>query len=387
MKILGYKRINGTYGIRNHLAIIPSSICASDTAVKISNLVSNSIALPHQHGCCQVGEDYKQTFKTLVGLGSNPNVGAVLVVGLGCEGIKPEILAEEIRKENKRVEMIKIQECGGTLGAVKEGARLASEMARELSKQQKVEFDISNLILALECGGSDSTSGMASNPAVGAASDLLINHGGTSILSETTELIGAEHILAKRCINENVAKKLIDIVNRTERRALNMGEDLRGSQPTPGNIEGGLSTIEEKSLGCIYKAGNAPVQEILEYGEQVPTKVKGLYVMDTPGEDIDSITGMIAGGAQIVVFTTGRGTPTGSPIAPVIKVTGNPLTYKKMIDNIDVNAGKIIDEGVTVNQVGEEIFNEIVEVANGKSTKAESMGHNEFGIFRIGYTF
>lgn len=387
MKIMGYKRNNGTYGIRNHLAIIPSSICASETAVKISNLVPNSIALPHQHGCCQVGEDYKQTVRTLIGLGSNPNVGAVLVVGLGCEGIKPEILAEEIRKENKRVEMIIIQEHGGTLGAVREGARLASEMARELSQEQKVKFDISNLILALECGGSDSTSGMASNPAVGAASDLLIKHGGTSILSETTELIGAEHILARRCINENVARRLLEIVNRTEQRALDMGEDLRGAQPTPGNIEGGLSTIEEKSLGCIYKAGHAPVQQILDYGEKVPTKEKGLYVMDTPGEDIDSITGMIAGGAQIVVFTTGRGTPTGSPIAPVIKVTGNPLTYKKMIDNIDINAGKIIDEGVTVSQLGEEIFNEIVEVANGKHTKAESMGHNEFGIFRIGYTF
>jgi altronate dehydratase large subunit len=386
MELFGYKRENGSYGIRNHLAIIPTSICASETAVKISQMIPGSVALPHQHGCCQVGEDYRQTLRTLIGLGKNPNVGAVLVVGLGCEGIRPAEVAEAIEASGKRVESIIIQEEGGTLGAIQKGTRIASDMAQYLSQMQKVAFSASELVLALECGGSDPTSGIASNPAAGAASDLLLQAGGSSILSETTELIGAEHILAKRCVSEEVSERLLEIVQQTENRAFEMGEDLRGTQPTPGNIEGGLTTIEEKSLGCIYKAGNADVQGVLDYGAEIPHG-KGLFVMDTPGEDIDSITGMLAGGAQIVLFTTGRGTPTGSPIAPVIKITGNSMTYQKMHDNIDINAGKIIDEGLSINELGQEIYEEILQVSNGKLTKAESLGHQEFGIFRIGYTF
>lgn len=386
MKINGYIRENGTFGIRNHLAILATSVCSSETAVRISNLVPGSIALPHQHGCCHVGDDYRQVLRTLIGLGKNPNVGAVLVVGLGCEGIKPQEVAEAISETGKAVETIIIQEWQGTLGAIQQGVRIAKDMIQDLSQMNKSERDVSELILALECGGSDPTSGIAANPAVGVASDKLISHGGRSILSETTELIGAEHLLAKRAINEEVANKLFKIVKQTEDRAIGMGEDLRGSQPTPGNIQGGLTTIEEKSLGCIYKAGKADIQDVLDYADPVGEE-KGLYVMDTPGQDIDSITGMLAGGAQIVVFTTGRGTPTGSPIAPVIKITGNSTTYKNMIDNIDINAGKIISEGVSINDIGDEIFEEIVKVSNGKLTKAEALGHKEFGIFRVGYTF
>jgi altronate dehydratase large subunit len=385
MKFMGYKRENGSIGVRNHIAIIPTSVCASETALKISAQVTGSVALPHQHGCCQVGEDYRQTLRTLIGMGKNPNVGAVLVIGLGCEGIRPDEVANEIRKTGKAVEVITIQECGGTLNTISIGTRLARDMAQKLSTEQKIECDISELILGIECGGSDPTSGIAANPAVGITSDIIIENGGTAILSETTELIGAEHILAKRARNEQIANRLFEIVKLTEDRAISMGEDLRGTQPTPGNIEGGLTTIEEKSLGCIYKAGSAPIEGILDYAE-VPGE-KGLYVMDTPGEDIDSITGMLAGGAQIIIFTTGRGTPTGSPIAPVIKVTGNSKTFNNMIDNIDINAGKIITDDVSIKDMGKEIFDEFVEVANGKLTKAEILGHREFGIFRIGFTF
>ncbi len=386
MKIKGYKRENGKFGIRNHLLILPTSVCSSETAVRISQQIPNSIALPHQHGCCHMGEDYKQVLRTLIGFGKNPNVGAVLIVTLGCEGIQPGEVKKEIKKTLKPVEEVIIQKSGGTLKAIEKGTRLAKKMMSDLSLQNKLEFDMSEIILALECGGSDPTSGIAANPAIGAASDLLIKNGSTSILSETTELIGAEHILAKRAINEKVAEKIYFIVNRIEQRAIEMGTDLRESQPTPGNIEGGLTTIEEKSLGCIYKAGYSPIKGVLEYAQEVPNE-KGLYVMDTPGQDIESITGMLAGGAQIVVFTTGRGTPTGSPIAPVIKVTGNTLTYRNMIDNIDINAGKIIDNNISIQEMGQEIFEEIVKVCNGKQTKAEILGHREFGIFRVGYTF
>lgn len=386
MKISGYKRADGNYGIRNHLVILPTSICSSEVAVRISQRVSGSVALPHQLGCCQAGKDHQQTLNTLIGFGRNPNVGAVLVVGLGCEGVRPDNVVEKIKESGKIVNKLIIQESGGSINAIEKGVEIASSMAEILLNDKKVEFDISEIVVALECGGSDPTSGIASNPAVGVASDILIQKGGTSILSETTELIGAEHILAKRAINEDVANMLLSIVKRTEQRAIEMGEDLRGSQPTPGNIEGGLSTIEEKSLGCIYKAGNARIQGVLEYGER-PKSENGLYIMDTPGHDIDSITGMLAGGAQIVLFTTGRGTPTGSPIAPVIKITGNGDTYRKMKDNIDINAGKIIEGNAQIDEIGEEIFSELLKVANGKLTKSERLGHREFSIFKIGYTF
>lgn len=387
MKIMGYPRPDGTFGIRNHLLVLPTSVCSSDTASRIASQVPGSVAVPHQHGCCEIGEDYAQTVRTLVGFGKNPNVGAVLIVSLGCEGIQAAPVEKEIAATGKPVESIIIQEHGGTLGALQAGIRAAARMSMELSTIQKEPFDIRELVLGLECGGSDPTSGIAANPVLGVCSDLLIQEGGSSILSETTEMIGAEHLLAEKAVTPEIARTFLDMVARTEQRAIDMGNDLRGSQPTPGNIEGGITTIEEKSLGCIYKAGSAPLVGTLEYGEMIPSSPKGLYFMDTPGEDIDSITGMVAGGAQIIVFTSGRGTPTGCPIAPVIKLTGNQDTYRKMTDNIDFNAGRVISGEATVEELGQELFQEMIRVCNGKLTKAESLGHHEFGIFRIGYTF
>jgi len=311
----------------------------------------------------------------------------VLIVSLGCEGIQAEPVRKEIAATGKPVETVIIQEHGGTLGALQAGIRIASQMAADLAAMEKTAFDISHLVLGLECGGSDPTSGIAANPVLGVCSDMVVAEGGSSILSESTEMIGAEHLLAARAVTPEIGEAFLNIVRRTEQYAMEMGHDLRGSQPTPGNIEGGITTIEEKSLGCIYKAGSAPLVGTLEYGEEIPAEPRGLYFMDTPGEDIDSITGMVAGGAQIVVFTSGLGTPTGCPIAPVIKLTGNSGTYRKMTDNIDFNAGRVISGEATVEELGKELFGELVKVCNGQLTKAESLGHNEFGIFRIGYTF
>jgi altronate dehydratase large subunit len=385
MKIQGYLRPDGKVGVRNYVAVIPSSVCASEVAVRIASNVEGVVAIPNQHGCCQIGADLQLTSQTLIGLGKNPNVAAALIVGLGCEGVPTEKVAEEISRTGKKVEFIIIQECGGTLRAIEKGTRIVRQMAQEVAKLKRQEVDISNLILAVECGGSDTTSGLASNPVAGYVSDKLIELGGTAMFSETTEIIGAEHLLAKRAISKEVADKLLNIVRKCEEKAKTMGVDMRGGQPTPGNIEGGITSIEEKSLGCIYKGGTKPLQGVLEYGE-IPAG-RGLYVMDTPGQDIESITGMTAGGAQIVIFTTGRGTPTGAPIAPVIKVTANPKTYKMMEDNIDFNASAIVEGAETIKEVGEKLFNEIIEVVNGKPTKAEVLKHREFGIYKLISTF
>ena len=387
MKISGYKRENGRYGIRNYLLILPASVCSSDTAKRIADNIDGAISIPNQHGCCQIGDDYLNTVRTLVGFAKNPNVGAVLIVGLGCEGIQAGVLKEQIEESGKPVEAITIQQEGGTIKAIAKGTEIASRLAAHVRKQQKVEFDISELVLGLECGGSDPTSGLASNPTIGVASDKLVSLGGSSILSETTEVIGAEHLIAARFEDVKAREKFLQMVKNVEAHSAASGNDLREGQPTPGNKEGGLTTIEEKSLGCMHKAGNSPFTGVLEYGEEIPHDKKGLYFMDSPGQDIDSITGMVASGAQIIVFSTGRGTPTGSPIAPVIKITGNTGTYNNMIDNIDINAGKIITEGVSLPDMGEELFDLMVRVCNGEPTKAEALRHREFGIYKIGYTY
>lgn len=387
MKIMGYKRENGQFGVRNYLLILPTSVCATDTAEKIAAQVPGAVFVPNQHGCCQIGSDQEQTERTLEGFGKNANVGAVLVVGLGCDGIQADELAARIAVSGKPVESITIQKCGGTLKAISIGAEKAAAMDAVLSTQVRVEGDVSDLVLGMECGGSDPTSGLASNPSIGYVSDKLVSLGGSSILSETTEVIGAEHLLAARFADPAQKEKFLRMVSDCEERAIRLGEDLRSGQPTPGNKAGGLSTIEEKSLGCMYKAGRSPFTGALEYSECLPAGQKGLFFMDTPGQDIDSITGMVAGGATVIIFSTGRGTPTGSPIAPVIKITGNTDTYNNMTDNIDINAGRIINAGATIKEIGEEAFQLMVEAANGKKTKAEALGHREFGIYKVSGTF
>jgi altronate dehydratase large subunit len=247
---------------------------------------------------------------------------------------------------------------------------------------ERTPSDASALILGTECGGSDACSGISANPALGVACDILIDAGGSVILAETTELIGAEHLIAARAVSEQVVVRCYDVIRRCEDSAKAMGVDMRGGQPTPGNIEGGLSSIEEKSLGCIYKAGTKPLQDVIDYA--MPITKKGLIWMDTPGQDIEQLTGMVAGGCHIVVFTTGRGTCCGSPIAPAIKVATNTAIFEKMKDNMDMNAGTIITGHESIREVGRRIFTEVVQVASGKQVRAESLGFNDFAIKRIG---
>jgi len=383
-ELKAYVRPNGKVGVRNHVIVLPTVVCSLFTARKIVNMFPQAVCIENQHGCCQIGPDLELTTKVLINTAKNPNVAAVLVVALGCESVPYNRVVKEIEKTGKPVDLVVIRE-EGEIKAIEKGTRILRNLIEYANSLKREKRDISELTVGIECGGSDWTSAIVANPVVGYVADKLIDLGATVIFSETTELIGAEHILAKRAVNTEVAEKLLKVVREVEEKAKNIGVDIRGGQPTRGNIEGGITTIEEKSLGAIYKAGTKPLKGVLDYAE-IP-RGKGLYFMHTPGQDIESVTGMVAGGAQLILFTTGLGTPTGNPIAPVIKVTGNPWTYEKMRENIDINAGSIILGEKTINEVGEEVFKKLVRVANGEFTKSEILGHREFGIYKLYSTF
>lgn len=385
MKFMGYRRKDGKVGIRNHVLVLATSVCSNKVAEDISRAVEGTTFINNTYGCCQLGVDFTLTRKTIVNTCLHPNVGAVLVVGLGCEGLEPLDIYESIKESGKPVEMLTIQGEKGTLTAYAKGVSIARKFVQEISSIQKECCDISEIILGMECGGSDTTSGLASNPTCGICSDKMVELGGTSILSETTEFIGAEHVVAKRGKTEEISKKILELVCNCEKKAMSLGVDIRGSQPTPGNIVGGLTTIEEKSLGCIHKSGTKEFQGVLDYAD-IPDS-HGLLIMDTPGQDIESITGMVAGGAQVIIFTTGRGSPTGNPIAPVIKLTGNKNTFEAMQDNIDFDVSDIILGKESIHDAGERLFEEILHVCNGKITKAEALKHKEFGVLRLASTF
>ncbi|MDU1442542.1 MAG: UxaA family hydrolase [Clostridium cochlearium] len=382
MNFYGYRRPDGKVGIRNHVLILPASVCASDTTRVVASQVHGAITFNNQNGCSQVASDQQFTMDVMAGFAANPNIYGTVVISLGCENCQMDLVTEAIKKRtNKPIKTVIIQEAGGTLKAIEKAVRYAKEMVEESSLLRREEFPISELIIGTECGGSDPTSGLASNPLVGVLSDKLVEHGATSILSETTEFIGAEHILARRAKNEEVRNRIYDIVHRYEEALQLVGEEVREGNPSPGNKAGGLTTLEEKSLGCIHKGGHSIINAVFDYAK--PVTEKGLVIMDTPGNDPSSVAGMIAGGAQIVVFTTGRGTPTGNPIAPVIKITGNKITYKNMEDNMDFDASPVIYGTKTMEELADELLNKVVETANGKLSKAESLGYMEIAIARV----
>jgi altronate dehydratase large subunit len=378
---LGYKRDDGTVGVRNHVLILPTTVCASHVAKRIAEEVQGVFPLIHEHGCAQKGADLEQTKRILFGIARNPNVAAVLVVGLGCETIGAPEAQEEIARSKKPVETLIIQEVGGTIKSIVKGADIARKMLEYASRLGREEVGVESLVVGTQCGGSDACSGISGNPSSGYASDLVVKAGGTVILAETTEMIGAEHLLAERAADENVAQQLIRLVHRVEDRARTLGVDMRGANPAPGNIAGGITTLEEKSLGAVVKAGTSTINEVVEHGYK-PSR-KGLVIMDSPGQDTSSIAGELASGAQIITFTTGRGSPVGSPIAPVIKIATNSQMFSTMMDNMDINAGTIIDGDETPQEVGQRIFDEILEVASGKLTKSEILGHRELSIDRL----
>jgi altronate dehydratase large subunit len=376
-EFMGYQRQDGSVGIRNHLLVIAPIDCSFQPAIKIAEQVEGAVAVTQYQGC---GDD-PMLINTLVGSGNNPNVAGVLIVGLGCETLTAEILAEKIKPTGKPVETLVIQEDGGTLRTTEKGVRILQKMSQDIGEIEKETFPLSELTLAVECGGSDATSGLAANPATGVAADMLIEEGGKVIFTEVQEMAGTQHILARRAVNDQVANDIYEMIDRQENRLRASGVDSRWI--SKGNIEGGLTTLEEKSLGAIMKGGTKPIQGILKNDWEKfekPTRT-GLWLQDGTGWDVASVTHMVAAGAQIVCFTSGRGSTTGHAIAPVIKITGNNETYNLLKDNIDINAGTMLDGRESLRDVGKKIFNTIVSVADGKKTKAEALGYNDFLVF------
>lgn len=384
MEFMGYHRPDGRIGARNHVAIIPSVVCANDVAQAIVHQVQGTVGFFHHQGCCQLPPDLDRVTNTLIGLGCSPNVGAALIVSLGCEGTDHQRLYETVRATGKPTAIIHIQELGGVSRGIQAGIDAARQLVRAISGEQRRPADVSNLVMSIKCGASDSTSGMASNCVIGYVADKVVDLGGTVVFGETTEFLGAEHILARRAVSHEVAERIYEIVNRMETRAKSLGCDMRKGQPTPGNIAGGLSSIEEKSLGAIMKSGSRPIQGVLNYEDMVTTQ-KGLWIKDTPGREPEILTGMAATGAQCMLFSTGRGAPQGFPSMPVIKICGNPHTFEHMRDDMDLNAGCIIEGKKSIEEVGEEAFALLLETLNGTMTRNEAIKYySAIDIYTMG---
>ena len=385
-EFLGYQRSNKQVGIRNKVSILSSVVCVNNIVRQIAKNVENSVEICHPLGCGQFGRDFTYTLRTLAGLAKNPNVYGALVIGLGCENLTSKQLANQIKRSKKPVEFFNVQDVkGGSIAAIEKGIKLAKKMTEEAKELKRESFDFSHLVLGLECGGSDSISGITANPTVGMISDKIIELGGTSILPEFTEWIGTEHLLIKRAKDEKTAEQIKNLLNEFLERTMRLGIDFRGIQPTPGNIKGGLTTIEEKSLGTIAKAGVSPIQGIITYSEE--PKGKGLWLMNEPGIDVESMTGLAAAGAQVIIMTTGQGTPTGNPVTPVIKICGKPKTCDWMRCNIDVDASKIITENKSIDEISKNLWQKLKDTCNGQLTQAEILGFEDLAIWRVYGTF
>ncbi len=388
---LGYAREDGTVGTRNYIAVVAASNCAAHTAEMIAHSfagetlpanVDGVVAFPHGEGCGHtIGPDTEQLRRTLAGVLAHPNVSAAVILGLGCEVNQIEHYLGPNAPRTSRLVGMTLQSSGGTRGTLAAARAEIARLMEQCAAEQRVEMPASHIVLGLNCGGSDSFSGITANPALGVCSDLLAEIGATAVLAETTEIFGAEHLLVRRARNRQVAEKLLSFV-RGYKQYLTRFAGSFDDNPSPGNKEGGLTNILEKSLGAVAKAGTSPLTDAVDYAE--PVRTPGFVFMNTPGYDPVSLTGLAAGGCNLIAFTTGRGSAIGFPSVPVLKIASNSHTYRRMQDNMDINAGAIADGEKSVQDVGREIFDALLRVASGERTRAEVLGHHEFVPWRIG---
>jgi len=374
-ELSGYVRADGSVGIRNLIGVLSTVVCGNEVARWGSRGLTGVKVFYHSQGCCITRPDIERVQTTLTSLGMHPNLAGVIVVGLGCESVDAGRIADEISRSGKPVEVIVTQEAGGAERATDRLKAMISEMRRSLLPGKRENIDPSSLILGIKCGGSDTTSGIVANPILGEVVDRLLDAGMSVAFGETTELIGAEDWIVGRGRTPETQKKIMDAITGMEERAKRMGSDMRGGQPTGGNLRGGISTIEEKSLGAAIKTGTRPIDDVIAYGERI--RSDGLFMVDTPGREPEFLTGIGATGAQLMAFTTGKGAPHGFPFMPVIKITGNPVTARNLRDHIDVDVSGIISGRLSRSEAADLLQKEIFQVINGKVTKAEKMGYDE----------
>jgi altronate dehydratase large subunit len=384
MGFQGFRRKDGSCGVRNHVVVMSSVSCANGVVNAIGRALPEIKTVTHTEGCGRAGDDLAVAIRTLSGLGRNGNVAGVLVVGLGCESINAKGLADEIGSAGRLVSHLTIQGSGGTVKATAAGIEIVKDMIHHTKAQEREACPWSGLTVGLECGGSDALSGITANCLVGAVADWLVGQGATVILSETTEMIGTEEILRNRATDPVLGNKIYDLILNQRKKVEGILGPLASLVISPGNMEGGLSSITEKSMGCIVKGGTTPVREVVPYGG-MPSE-KGLVIMDTPGSDIFSLTGMAAGGAQMILFTTGRGSPVGFPTVPVIKVASNPQVFEAMQDDMDVNAGTLLDGG-SLDEARDGFAALVQAVAEGKNTKAEINRQDVLSVYTTGPSF
>jgi altronate hydrolase len=380
----GYPRADGRAGTRNYIAVAAASNCAAHAVELIAEHfpagslpegIDGVVAFPHGEGCGHtIGPDTRQLQRVITGVLDHPNVGGGILLGLGCE-------VNQIGNYD-RVVGLTLQASGGTRAAVEAGVREVKRLIDSLANTKRVPVPASKIVLGLNCGGSDSFSGISANPALGFCSDLLAAIGATAVLAETTEIFGAEQLLLRRARNREVAEKLLGYVRGYKRYLSQFTGSSFDDNPTPGNKDGGLSNIIEKSLGAVAKGGTSPLMDVVDYAERINSP--GLVFMNTPGYDPVSLTGLAAGGVNLIAFTTGRGSAIGFPTVPVLKIATNSGMFASMRDNMDVNAGRIIEGEASVEEVGREIFQNLLEVASGRKTSSEVLGHKEFVPWRIG---
>jgi altronate hydrolase len=388
---LGYAREDGRAGTRNYIAVVAASNCAAHTAEQIAASygeqdlppnVDGVVAFPHGEGCAHtIGPDTEQLRRTLAGILDHPNVAGAIILGLGCEVNQIEHYLGPNAPKSGRLVGLTVQGSGGTRSTVAAARQAISPMLERAADERRAPVPASKIILGLNCGGSDSFSGITANPALGFCSDLLAEIGASSVLAETTEIFGAEHLLVQRARNRETAERLLSFVDKYKKYLRQFGGSF-DDNPSPGNKAGGLTNIIEKSLGAIAKAGTSPLMQAVDYAERITSP--GFVFMNTPGYDPASLTGLAAGGANVIAFTTGRGSAIGFPTVPVVKISSNSFTYERMRDNMDINAGRIADGEASVQEVGREIFETILRVASGERTCAEILGHKEFVPWRIG---